>query len=209
MYTKLGRRMSAFSFMLVALFFIAGTADVRAQSESEAERLSQCSRDLCDMLRMPLGDGSPLRCEVGVALQKEQIDKAMRQRSLMWPLGDARCTVKLDVERAIIARTMTQDRYTLKLPKQPATCEVEYKGAKYPVTLALAPEIEFRGGRATSVRLGVQDIQANLLLKAAIWSAAKLEDRVGVFQSAFVSGVNGYIGNMCKAKPATRRQAGL
>jgi hypothetical protein len=207
MYTRLGGRVSAISFMLPALLFFAGPATVSAQQQSEAERLSQCSRDLCDMLRMPLSDGSPLRCEVGLTLQKEQIDKAMRQRSLMWPLGDARCTVKLDVERAIIARAMTQDPYTLKLPKQPGNCEVEYKGAKYPVTLAWAPEIEFSGGRATSVRLGIQDIQANLLLKAAIWSAAKLEDRVGVFQSAFVSGVNTYIGSMCKAKPAPRRQA--
>ncbi len=209
MYTKLGGRVSAFSFMLAALLFFGAGGRVCAQSESEAERLSRCSRDLCEMLRMPFKQGGPLRCEVGRTLYKEQIDKAMRRRSLMWPLGDARCTVTLDIERGIITRAMTQDRYTLKLPKQPAACDVEYKGAKYPVTLAIAPEIEFSGGRATSVRLGVQDIQANVLLKAAIWSAAKLEDRVGVFQADFVSGVNTYIGSMCKAKPSARRQAGF
>ena len=206
MYTRTGGGMSAFSFILAGLFLSAAAPAAHAQQGADLERIARCSRDLCDILRAPFKDGGPLQCEVGKTLYKEQIDKAMRARKLMWPLGDARCTVKLDIDRAILTRAMTQDRHTLKLPKQPADCDVEYKGTHYPVTLSLAPEFEFRNGRATSVLLGVQDIEATVVLKALIWSAARLEDNIGVFQEDFVRGLNSYIQSTCKARPAVRRQ---
>jgi hypothetical protein len=206
MYAKIVGAMSLFCLMLAGQCFFPAMRQGHAQENSELERIAQCGRDLCDILRLPLKEGRPLQCEIGRTLYKEQIEKAMRARKLFWPLGDARCTLTLNVERGIVTRVMTQDRYTLKLPKQPAICDVEYRGTHYPVTLSMAPEFAFSKGRATTVRLGVQDIEANIIVKALIWSAAKLEDRVGVFQSDFVSGVNTYVESVCRAKPVLRRQ---
>jgi hypothetical protein len=206
MYARIIGAVSLICLMLAGQCFFPAMQHGHAQESSELERIAQCSRDLCDILRLPLKEGRALQCELGRTLYKEQIEKAMRARKLFWPLGDARCTLKLNVERAAITRVMTEERHTLKLSKQPASCDVEYRGTHYPVTLSMAPEFVFSKGRATAVRLGVQDIEANVIVKALIWSAAKLEDRVGVFQSDFVSGVNTYVASFCRAKPVVRRQ---
>lgn len=201
MYTMSRASVSACFFILAEL--ISGATPAEA---AEMEAIAQCDRALCGILRTPGADGPPLRCDVGWMFYKEQIEKVARSKRLIWPLGDARCTVKLDIERALIARAMTQDRYTLKPPRQPASCEVEYRGERYPITMQLAPEIQFDHGRATSIKLGVQDIQANIVMKALLWSAARLESNFGLFQTDFLTALNSYVEQHCRAKPTGRRQ---
>jgi hypothetical protein len=226
MYTTTRRRIRVRFFILAGVWLCAAIpmlsqaqAEVPAQTQvpvptqappaNDAERAAQCDRDLCAIIRVPSTEGRPLRCDLGITLYKEQIDKAARSKRLIWPFGDARCTLSLDVRRALLARTMTQDHYTLKLPKQPAHCDVDYRGTRYPMTVQLAPEIEFRDGRATSVKFGVQEIQGNMLVRALIWSTARLEDNFGLLQGDVVAGVNQYIERHCRARPAGRRQVRL
>jgi hypothetical protein len=206
MYTTSAVGLSAFSLFLAGLLVTAPASKGHAQQTTELERIAQCDRDLCGIIRAPAEEGRPLRCDLGRTFYKEQLDKLARSKRLIWPFGDARCTLNVDVERAILARSMTENRYTLKLPKHPASCEVEYKGERYPVIVQLAPEIHFRDGRATSVTLGVQEIEANILIKALLWSASKLEDSFGLFQTDFVRGVNRYVERHCRARPSGRRQ---
>jgi hypothetical protein len=206
MYTRIRGGMSAFCLIFAATLIGVALPRAWAQASTELDRIAQCDRDLCSIIRAPGGEGRPLRCELGRTFYKEQLDKLARSRRLIWPFGDARCTLNVDVQRAILARSMTDDRYTLKLPKHPASCEVEYRGERYPVTVQIAPEVKFEDGRATSVTLGVQEVEANIVIKALLWSASKLEDSFGLFQDDFLRGINGYVEQHCRARPSSRRQ---
>ena len=206
MYTRSRGSLSLISFAAASL--LAGLGGAAAQG-SEMERLHQCDRDLCAILRAPIASGAPLQCDLARTWYKEQIDKALRPKNIPWMFGDAYCTLKLDVERGLLTKAMTEARYTLRVPEQPASCEVDYKGTRYPVKVTLAPEITFRRGRATAVELGIRDIEANPIVKALLWSASKLQSSLGLYQDDFVRGVNRYIQRSCRARPGSRRQVML
>src|SRR5688572_8070777 len=110
MYTKWRACLSLISLCLGAFGPWGGPA--KAQ-QTEMERLQQCDRDLCAMLRAPSSSGPGLRCDLSKTFYKEQIDKALRAKRLGWIFGDAHCTVQLDVSRSIVSKAMTEDSYTL------------------------------------------------------------------------------------------------
>jgi hypothetical protein len=206
MYTRLLSNVPVFS--LFAALMLACAAHAHAQG-SELERLQQCDRDLCDIIRAPTEAGGPLQCELSRTWYKDQLDKAAKSKGLTWVLGDATCGVKIDVNRTVLSRALTESSYRLKVPQQPATCEVEYRGARYPVKVSVAPEIEFREGKATAVVLGIHDIEANTILKALLWSTVKMQEKLGIYQDDIVRGVNEYIETECRGRPAGKRQATL
>jgi hypothetical protein len=206
MYTRF--HVVALLFSAVVATILTGDGEARAQA-SPMERLQQCDRDLCNILRMPTEPGRPLQCELSQTWYKDQIEKVAKSKGLTWVLGDAHCKLKLNIARAVISRAVTEDSYKLKVPDQAATCDVQYRGSLYPVKVSVAPEIEFRNGKAVTVMLGIGDIEANAIVKALVWSAAKLQEKMGLYQEDFVKGINRYIEHECRAKPGGRRQAGL
>lgn len=206
MYTRRRGSLSLISFALAGA--VAWGNSALAQG-TEMERLQQCDRDLCAILSAPSRSGAPLQCDLSKTWYKEQIDKALRPKRLGWVFGDADCKLKLEIERGLLAKAMTQKSYTLRVPEQPASCEVEYRGSRYPVKVTLAPEIRFARGRATAVTLGVRKIEANTIIKALLWSASKLQSSMGLYQDDFIKGVNRYIERECRAKSGGRRQVRL
>ena len=201
MYTRLQGHLALLCF--AALLASIGPA---AAQQSEMERLRQCDRDLCSIIRTPSEDGEPLKCDLSRTWYKDDLDKAARSRGMPWLFGDTRCTLKLDIARSILSKALGEDAYTLKIPEQPASCEVEYKGERYPIQFTVAPLIEFQDGQATSMTLGVKDIKANAVITALLWSAAKLQDSLGLYQDDLVREVNRYIERQCRARPIGRRQ---
>lgn len=206
MNTKLRRNMAFFP--LSAALIVAGVCGVRAQG-SELERLQQCDRDLCNILRKPSGADKPLQCDLSKTWYKDEIDKAAKAKGLVWMLGDAHCQLKLDIKHAVIARAVIDGSYTMKVPEQTATCEVDYRGTLYPVKASVAPEIAFSEGKATSISFGIRNIEATTIVKALVWSAAKLQEKTHAYQDDFVRGVNHYIDNECRARPGGKREAGM
>lgn len=204
MYTRSGGRLSRFSVFGVLMLVWSGAAWAQG---SEMERLAQCDRDLCDIIRTPAANAQPLQCDLSMTWYKDQIDKAAKEKGLTWVLGDARCALKLNLARSVITSALTDGSHKAKLPEHSANCEVEYKGSRYPVKVGVSPEIEFRDGKATSVALGIHDIEANMIIKALIWSVAKVQEKTGAYQEDLVKGVNQYIQTECKGRPAGKRQA--
>jgi hypothetical protein len=206
MYTRFRSALSRFSF--AAALAIAGYGQASAQG-TDLERLARCDRDLCDMIRAPNAAGKALECDLGMTWYKEQIEKVAKDKGLPWMLGDASCKMKLDVSRAVITEPLAKGDHRMKVPEQTATCEVEYKGSRYPVKVSVAPEIAFKNGKATEVNLGVKDIEANMIVKALVWSAAKVQEKTGAYQADFVKGVNTYIEKECRGRAKGKRQVEL
>jgi hypothetical protein len=168
---------------------------------SDKERLTQCDRDLCGIVKAQSPDGLDLSCELSQTWMKEEIAEAVKKGRLSWPFGDARCSVQLDVGRALLVPALTEPSYTLKVPPQPVMCRVGKEGDEEEIKANMAPEVRFKNGKATSVSLGVQDIEGNAIIRNVIWAAWKIESNFGFFQQDFVKGVNKYITEHCRSLP--------
>jgi hypothetical protein len=61
----------------------------------------------------------------------------------------------------------------------------------------MSPKVTFKGGQAVTAILGVKEIEAPSVVKGAIWTAAALEDNVGIFHTDILKGINDFIGPKC------------
>jgi len=192
-------------FLLSFVSLLAESPAARAQASppvTDEEKLRQCDRDICAIVTNPTASGAPPRCYLAQTWYKEDIAKAVKKGRLSWPFGDARCTAKFEISRALFAAPFKETTYTLKLPAQPVSCEVDNSGSRHEVRAKMAPVIEFENGKAKSVSLGVTDIDGTAVVRNAVWAAWKFESTFGYFQADFVTGVNEYITEHCPKQTA-------
>jgi hypothetical protein len=168
-------------------------ADQPLPPQTEKERLDQCDLELCGIVNAQGRANPALRCDLTQTWYKDQISKAIKKGHLGWPFGDAHCSMTLKVDPRLLTPALKAASYTLKVPPQPVRCDVESEGGPHEVKAKMAPEFEFKSGKATSVSLGVQDIEGTKVLRNAVWAAWKLESNFGFFQDDFIKGVNKYI----------------
>lgn len=185
---------SIFMMAVVAGILAAGTA--RAEP-SEADRLQQCDRDLCGIVQTKSADGQPLKCDIGKNWTKEEIAKAISKAKISWSYGDAKCSLKIELERAVLMPGLAPGKNTVKVPSQAVNCEVANEGKPQPVVVKLAPKVVFKDGKASSVSLNVESIEAPAVIKTAVWTAAKMESTFGFFQKDFLKGINDYVAVYC------------
>ena len=103
-------------------------AHAQDPSAAEIERLRQCDRDLCGIVAAPKTDGEPLRCDLSLTWNKDDIASAVKKGRLSWPFGDARCTAKFEIGHALLAAPFIEKKHTLKIPPQPVACEIDNPG---------------------------------------------------------------------------------
>jgi hypothetical protein len=173
-------------------------AVLTAEQAAELARLQQCDRTLCGMALKPTESGTgALKCDLARTWTKDEIVTAWSKSTVSWPFGEARCTVKLDVDSKLLTSAITTPKYKLKVPAHSISCEVENGGPRYPLTVSAAPEVEFKDGKATVVLLGVNKIEGNSVIKSVVWTVTKMESTFGIFQKDLVKGVNDYITDYC------------
>jgi hypothetical protein len=200
---------SGFRIFAGVFAFVCGYVDVAfslpAQEvvppQTDKERLEQCDRDLCGIVKAQSPDGLDLSCDLSQTWNKEEIAEAVKKGRISWPFGDARCSVKVDIGRALLVPALTEPTYTLKVPPQPVMCEVSSGNDRHEVTANMAPELRFKDGKATSVSLGIQDVEGNAIVRNVVWAAWKIEANFGFFQADFIKGVNKYIHDHCPSLP--------
>ena len=187
-------------FLLSFFSFIAAALPLRAQDASsvtEAEKLRQCDRDMCGIVKNPSGAGGALQCDLAQTWSKEDIARVVKKGRLTWPFGGARCTAKFEIDRALFAPALKEKSHKLKIPPQPVSCEIDNSDSRHVVTAKMGPVIEFENGKATSVSLGVSDIDGTAVVRNVVWAAWKFESNFGYFQADFIKGVNEYIAEHC------------
>lgn len=186
-----------FGALAAVAFTSIALGGASAQDVTEKEKLKKCEVDLCTMIVEKKKAGSDLSCDLSKTWAKEDITKEAEEKKLSWGLGDAKCGLKLQVARADVVSAVSDADYTLKIPAQKVACDVEQGGTKYPINLALAPVIKFKGGEAIEASLGVTDIEAAGAIKAVIWTAAKMEENFGIFHSDILKDINKFVSKKC------------
>ena len=138
-----------------------------------------------------------MSCDISKTWGHQFIEDGIKEKSFKWGLGDARCLLKLDIARDLLVKALTEPDYVLEMPPHTASCDAETGSSITSVKITLAPKITFKAGVATSATLGVGEIEAPAAVKAVIWSAAKIEDTVGLFQKQMLKEINGFVAKRC------------
>ena len=166
-----------------------------ADAPVEKEKLAQCAKELCSIIVSKNAKGPDLTCDLAKTWEKEEIQKGADYKNISWGLGSARCTAKLNAKRADLVAALTSRDYTLKIGKQPVSCEIGTE--KYTIRATLAPELTFKDGTNTRGALHMDDIEGSTLIKGVVWTAAALEQHFGLFEGDLVREVNRFVQKEC------------
>ncbi len=189
--------MNGFFRLALAGVLLALSADGSAAADSQAEKdkIAQCGRDICGIIVSKKPNGPDVTCDLVKTWEKEEIQKGADYKHVSWGLGQARCTAKLTIKRADVVAALTSREYTLKIGKQPVSCEI---GAdKYTIGATVAPELKFTDGVAASGTVQMDDIEGAALIKGVVWTAAALERNFGLFESDLIREVNCFVHTEC------------
>jgi hypothetical protein len=185
----------------------AAPAHALEQQSGEAQALKACDQRVCTILLQKNLNGEDLKCELTKTWAKSAIKRADGP-TLKWGFGDARCSVHLEISRALLVAALTKKDQKLWVPPHTANCIVEEGGEMKTITATLAPKIVFKDGRAEKIWINLVRMDGSSAITSLLWAAAKLEDTTGLFQQPMLKAVNKYIYEQCpsnypQAVPAT------
>ncbi len=214
--------MMRFSLALcaVALFFTAETSKaedapkaetapaidpkIAARLASEKEARKQCKTDICKVFADRKAAPGEITCDATKTWIDADISAQILAGYIDWPWGHAQCTAHVDLDREALAKLIAEPDATIKLKQHTLKCLVDKKGGEgkeedsYVLKLNVAPEITFKNGKATHVKLNWSDIEAPALLQGAIWSAKTLDKTFDVLSGSAVKQINNFIYERCK-----------
>lgn len=162
----------------------------------EKDRLKACEKSFCEMV-LSKAQGSDLACGISKTWTKSKIKEGVEKKKIDWSLGDARCGIDLSLKREAVLSALTKPTHTVQFTPQTVKCEVEREKEITPIKITLAPKIDFKDGKAVKAWLGISDIDAPAVIKGAIWTAAKLEDTVGLFHGDMIEEINEFMHKKC------------
>lgn len=179
---------------LVLLSFLAcAAADLPAlaleEGKDEKNILRACERQVCEIMLKKSPSGDDLKCTIEKTWAKSTIKNGV-DKKISWTAGDARCSMKLHLNRAQLVMAMTAPQHKFVFPPHLISCQIEEEKDVRNIRVLLAPEVEFKNGIATGGKVRVKKIDAPLLFKTGIWTAATLIDKVGMFQKELTKEIN-------------------
>jgi hypothetical protein len=175
--------------------FTAGATAIEPRAD-EKEKIKACEKSLCSLIVAKKPVTGNLQCTLSKAWSKKTMKEGSAKK-MRWGFGAAKCDVDLQVPRQIIVGALSAVEIKVTIPDHVVNCEVEREGSVDKVRITLSPIIEFRNGKAKKVWVNVTDIKAPGMIKGVIWSAAQLQDSVGIFHRRIVKSVNKFIGKQC------------
>ncbi len=180
---------------------LAPAAFALEEQAGEADAIKACERRLCTLLQQKDARGDDLTCALTKTWARSTIKEA-DQASVQWGFGDARCTVHINISRAVIAAALTSGDKTHKfwVPPHTANCVVEEGGVARPLVATLSPKIVFRDGKAEKIWINLKSVEGPSSIKGTLWAAAELTDKTGLFHRPMVKAVNRFIQKHCPAK---------
>jgi len=184
--------------VLPIIGLVAMTNQVRALEEAPGEmaKIKGCEKDLCTMVLGRQPKGSDLKCNLSKTWASSSLNGG-KSKGISWIFGDARCSTTLSLTRADIVGALTKPKYTIKVPQQMVNCVVERSGETKPVKIKATPKLTFKGGRADKVWLNVKEIDGPEDVKGTVWTAASLEDTLGIFHRPMIKEINKLLYTQC------------
>lgn len=197
--TRLPARALFLAFGLAALASSPlGVSAARALEEQrgEAAAIKACDQRLCAILVHKNPKGDDLKCSLTKTWARSKIKEADSQK-LSWGFGDARCTVDINISRAVLVAAMSSEESKFRVPAHTANCVVEQDGKLEKVTAVLAPKIVFKNGSAEKVWVNLKSVEGPAGIRLTLQTAAQLADTLGLFHKRMIKSINRYIERHC------------
>jgi hypothetical protein len=188
--------------LVIALAFAGVTgrsAHALDEPDDEWDKLKACEKRICSMILDKPAMGDDLKCDVQKTWAKSSL-KGGESKGMSWGFGDARCTANIKFSRADIVNALTQPKYTIKVPRHTVNCVVERDQQLKPVIVKLAPKLEFKNGKADKVWINLKEMEGPDDIKGTVWTAAKLEDTLGIFHAPMIKQINKFMSQQCSKK---------
>jgi hypothetical protein len=180
------------------VYCAAAQAAPPAQPDTpDKAQLKVCQKAMCTIVTKKEPKGADLACNLAKTWTKDQIKDGVKKKQFSWSMGDARCTLDVSISRTAIIDAMTKPEHVLDFGPHAVKCVTDSDGKSTPINVKLAPKVKFQGGKAVSATLAVKEIEAPGMIKTAIWSAATLNDKVGIFQKDMLKAINEFTGPKC------------
>lgn len=190
---------SAGAFLALSLVASSPSRALEPDANEKVE-LKACEQRICTIATKKAPAGDDLKCGLSKTWTKRSIEAGIAEKKITWGFGDARCSVGVNLKRADLIAALSQPAHTITIAAHDVTCQVEREKEVMPIKLKLAPKLQFKAGKLEKAWLNVSDIEAPSVVKGAIWTAAKIEDNVGLFHGQLISEVNKFLFEKCPAR---------
>lgn len=173
----------------------------RLAAEKEARK--QCKTQICNALAGKAAPGA-IACDATKTWVDTDIGANILGGYISWPWGHATCTAHINLDGTALAKLVADPESEVKLNKHSIKCLVDKKGGEgkeadsYVLKLAVAPDVTFKNGKATAVKLNWSDVDAPALLQGAVWSATSLDKTFDVLGGSSVKQINAFLFQSCK-----------
>jgi hypothetical protein len=158
-----------------------------------------CKVAICDIARNRKAEGPDVSCNVVKTWTASELKDRVLKGRIDWPWGNTQCQANITLQRSMLAKALAGATVEAKLAKQAVNCTLDQKDGtdKHSISFAIVPTVTFSGGKATKASLNWSEIQGSALAKGAVWSAATLDNNVGMFESATVEAINSFFSEQC------------
>lgn len=188
---------SSLAVAAAVLVVTAASASALDEAKGEKEALKACEKSLCELVTKKSPDSGEFTCALTKTWPKEELKEGSAAGRISWGFGGARCTLDLKLARATVIAAVKDPKATLQFPDHTVKCLIEGEKEPTNVTAKLAPKAEFEGGKVSKVWVNLKEVEGSTVIKGLAFTAAKLEDNVGVFHSALVKSLNHLIHEKC------------
>lgn len=170
--------------------------------EEKAEKAQRriCKIQICSIFSTKDAEGADIDCAIVKTWREEDIESILSGGKLNWPWGKARCTTQLKLKRSMLAAAASEEGTTAKLDKHTISCSLDLKSDEetYDIKVDIAPEVTFKGGRATAGRMNWGSVDAPTLAYSVIWPGAALDNSLNILEGALVEMINEFMGKKCR-----------
>ena len=193
------QRVLGLAIALVCAGVAGHGAHALEEPADEMDRLKACEKRACTMILGKPTTGDDLKCDVQKTWAKSSL-KGGESKGVSWGFGDARCTANIKFSRTDIVNALTQPKYTVRVERHTVKCVVERDQQLKPVIIKLAPKLEFKDGKANKVWINLKEMEGPDDIKGTVWTAAKLEDTLGIFHGPMIKQINKFMFQQCVKK---------
>lgn len=191
---------------ILTLHCLSSTPPARALDIKAEEKaaLKVCEKRFCGIvLGQDAGKPADFQCRLSKTWTKRNIKDNVDGKTSAWSLGDARCTADVTLARLAILDAMSAGKHNVEFAPHTVHCEVENGGHLSVIDVTLAPKIEFRDGKARKAWIKLKAVEGPPTWKATLWTLAKIEDTLGLFQRDVLKAIDKLVGQTCPATYAT------
>jgi hypothetical protein len=171
----------------------------RVAAEKAARR--DCKIDLCKAFAGQASSGT-IACDMTRTWTKDDILARIVGGSYVWGYGHTKCTIKLNLDRALLAKGYAEGAAKIDFPTHTMTCDVDdadpAKGKAFSTNMSITPTVTFEKGQATAVSLGDIKTEGSTVASAAVTSIMAVDRLSGIVSRGAAKEINAMFYTSCK-----------